>query len=700
MPGFDGYVTAVQWAGLVTAVLIAISSVDDLFVDAVYWLRRAYRRVAVTPRHERLPLQALYDRAEQPIAIMIPAWREEDVIASMVENAVSTLDYRTYVIFIGTYPNDPDTIAEVERLRRRYRRIIRVDVGHAGPTCKADCLNAVVRAIFDHEKSVGFKFQGIVLHDSEDVLHPAELKFFNYLLPRKDLIQLPVVSLERRYRDLIAGTYMDEFAEWHAKDLLVREVLAKAVPSAGVGTCFSRRAMKTLIADNANEPFNTQSLTEDYDIGARLSAHGLSSIIAHYPVEFKARRRTWFGLGQEKIVDIEMPLCVREYFPNTFRTSYRQKARWALGISLQGWAQLGWTRSLRTNYFLARDRKSIFTPTLTILAYVIVLNFLVVSAVRHYLNLPPVALLPESGWISLLLLFNLFALSARVLQRLYFVGRLYGWEHGLVSLPRMVVGSAVNFAATVRATGIYVKSLVTGGTIAWDKTTHEFPSAAWLAQERRQLGEILTSWEAITPDGLGRALAEQAVTGQALGRILLAQGGIDDDILAEAIAVQNDLSRTAITIDALRMHSARLPVALSVKFRALAVGVSPDEHLILAVARPLSSRELEDVTAHCRAPVVQRIAPESDIIAGLRLLAGSDLSFEMPNTVPLLGDILIQRNLIRKEALEAVLVEYDPARDGRIGELLVRRGVVVQAALDDAIAAQADLLKGQMHHAA
>ena len=127
MPGFDGYVTAVQWAGLVTAVLIAISSVDDLFVDAVYWLRRAYRRVAVTPRHERLPLQALYDRAEQPIAIMIPAWREEDVIASMVENAVSTLDYRTYVIFIGTYPNDPDTIAEVERLRRRYRRIIRVD---------------------------------------------------------------------------------------------------------------------------------------------------------------------------------------------------------------------------------------------------------------------------------------------------------------------------------------------------------------------------------------------------------------------------------------------------------------------------------------------------------------------------------------------------------------------------------------------
>ncbi|WP_163364477.1 glycosyltransferase family 2 protein, partial [Escherichia coli] len=89
--------------------------------------------------------------------------------------------------------------------------------------------------------------------------------FLNYLLPRKDLIQLPVVSLERGYGELIAGTYMDEFAEWHAKDLVVREALAKAVPSAGVGTCFSRRAMQALKAHNHDEPFNTASLTEDYD---------------------------------------------------------------------------------------------------------------------------------------------------------------------------------------------------------------------------------------------------------------------------------------------------------------------------------------------------------------------------------------------------------------------------------------------------
>ena len=43
---------------------------------------------------------------------------------------------------------------------------------------------------------------------------------------------------------------MDEFAEWHAKDLVVRESVSGSVPSAGVGTCFSRRALLALVGDD------------------------------------------------------------------------------------------------------------------------------------------------------------------------------------------------------------------------------------------------------------------------------------------------------------------------------------------------------------------------------------------------------------------------------------------------------------------
>ena len=139
-----------------------------------------------------------------------------------------------------------------------------------------------------------------MLHDSEDVLHPLELKFFNYLLPRKDLIQIPVLSLPRDWNEWVACTYMDEFAEWHGKDLVVRESMANFVPSAGVGTCFSVHALQLLAADTDNQPFNTESLTEDYDIGERLARRGLKSVFCRFPVEYTVRQTILLGYAGER----------------------------------------------------------------------------------------------------------------------------------------------------------------------------------------------------------------------------------------------------------------------------------------------------------------------------------------------------------------------------------------------------------------
>ncbi|TCT36329.1 glycosyltransferase [Martelella mediterranea] len=274
------YYRFLEYGTVVVAVIILVSCIDDLFIDAVFYLRAIKRYFTVRRRYQPLTTQQLYNRPEQHIAIMVPAWLEYDVIAAMIEGMVKTLDYRNYTVFVGTYQNDAATIAEVERMRRRYRQLVRVEVPHDGPTCKADCLNWVIQAIFAHEKSHGISFAGTILHDSEDVLHPLELRFFNYLLPRIDLIQIPVNSLERNWYDLVAGVYMDEFAEWHGKDIVVREALSGVVPSAGVGTCFSRKALLTLSEESDNQPFNTQTLTEDYDIGVRLAEHGMRSIMA------------------------------------------------------------------------------------------------------------------------------------------------------------------------------------------------------------------------------------------------------------------------------------------------------------------------------------------------------------------------------------------------------------------------------------
>ncbi|SMG00836.1 glycosyl transferase family protein [Burkholderia singularis] len=628
----DRYYSGLEALAVFVAIVIFVSSLDDLFIDAWFWARTLYRRFTIERRHRPLTAAQLHARAEQPIAIMVPAWLEYDVIAAMLEDMIRVLDYRRYVVFVGTYRNDARTIAEVERMRRRYRQLRRVEVPHDGPTCKADCLNWVIQAIFKHERDAGIEFAGVVLHDSEDVLHPLELKFFNYLLPRKDMIQLPVTSLERHWFELVAGTYMDEFAEWHAKDLVVRESLAGVVPSAGVGTCFSRRALLALIDESHNQPFNTDSLTEDYDVGARLGKLGMQSIFARFPVTFATRRKSWFGLGPEREFTLTMPLCVREFFPDTFRTAYRQRARWTLGIGLQGWRQTGFSGSLANRYLLLRDRKGIVTAFVGILGYVLVAQFLLFALADALGVAPPFTVSPlsDSRWFSTLLWLNACALTLRAVQRAYFVTRLYGWEHGLLSVPRMVIGNFVNFMAVSRAWRLFVSHLVTGKRLAWDKTMHDFPSADGLTERRQRLGELLVSWQAIDAAQLESALHDDHAREAPLGRVLMAKGWLDDETLAEAIAFQADLERGRLDVRALARHDAALPLETIVRHRVLPQGGDDAGNAIVLSANPLDAATLAELARGLGTSVVQRIVREGEIADGLRLLCGRSAASAVP----------------------------------------------------------------------
>ncbi|MEO5607093.1 MAG: glycosyltransferase, partial [Polaromonas sp.] len=329
---FSVYLYGLKYVALVLAIVILVSGVDDLFIDVVYWMRRMWRAARVYSRHSRFEAQALHQIDEKPLAIMVPAWQEHGVIGKMAELAATTLDYENYHIFVGTYPNDPLTQSEVDEVQARFPNVHKVVCARPGPTSKADCLNNVLNAITQFEKRAGLTFDGFILHDSEDVISRSELRVFNYLVGRKDLIQLPVYPLPRKWYELTGGHYLDEFAEMHGKDVVVREALAGQVPSAGVGTCFSRRAIDVLVKEGNGIAFDVQSLTEDYDIGFRLKAHGLSEIFARVSVDapddtgVPAYRRFGRSLREASTVS------VREYFPGTFSTAVRQKSRWIIGI--------------------------------------------------------------------------------------------------------------------------------------------------------------------------------------------------------------------------------------------------------------------------------------------------------------------------------------------------------------------------------
>ncbi|VVO31043.1 hypothetical protein PS723_04994 [Pseudomonas fluorescens] len=681
------YYSYLETATFVIAVLILISSLDDFFIDIWYWSRRLYRKFTVDRKYHPLTQEQLLARDEQPLAIMVPAWLEYDVIAPMIENMVSTLDYQNYVVFVGTYINDQRTIDEVERMRRRYKQLHRVEVPHAGPTCKADCLNWVIQAIFLYEQTFSMNFAGVILHDSEDVLHPLELRLFNYLLPRKDMIQLPVVSLERNWYEWVAGTYMDEFAEWHGKDLVVRESMTDTVPSAGVGTCFSRKALQVLTGQTNNQPFNTDSLTEDYDVSARLAAVGMNAIFVRFPVQFRVLRKSWFSKPYEST--LEMPLCVREFFPDTFRTAFRQKARWTLGIGLQGWEQVGWTGSLANRYLLFRDRKGIVTAFISIIAYIVVAQLLAFFVLRKSglwdVSFPKP--LGDNALIEYLFVANGVALVWRILHRCYFTTVLYGWQHGLLSIPRMVVGIFINFMAAARAWRMFLVGKMLNRKLVWDKTMHDFPSTDLVAQAPRRLGSVLLSWQAIDDHHLKSALAEQQTRQLPLGRILLSHGWLDDETLAEAIAFQNDLPRV---FDLSEKHLAASPLTaeLCLRWRVVPLPVNADGRPQVAVASPLPAEGMQQISAELGAEPLQLVARESQIIAQLRRLNLREGHPAPDSKAPLLGDLLIEMGLLDRDVFNHAMLNYRPQHHGRIGDYLVDTGVLSRTTIEQAVARQ------------
>lgn len=672
------------WIAAGVNVVIFISCVDDAFIDAYYWIRELYRALTVRRKYPPLRTAALKEKPEQPLAIMIPAWREFSVISDMVEAAISALDYECYDIFIGTYSNDPETCGQVERLARRFNRVHRVQVPHAGPTSKADCLNWIIQAILQLEKSRGERFGGIVLHDSEDVIHPLELKLFNFLVTRKDLIQLPVLSLECGWFDWVAGTYQDDFAEWHGKDLVVRESLTGLVPCAGVGACYSRRAIEALCEDTDNHPFNTETLTEDYDFSFRLKKLGMTQIFVKVPVVYPTTVRRF--LGGTKVVHRKILVGVREYFPNEFRASYRQRARWILGIGLQGWQILGWPKGLSTKYLLFRDRKGLLTSLVTVLGYALFLGLgaiYIASLLGAPVRIPDV--LHPGTWVATLMYINACFMVNRVLQRFIFVTRLFGPIQGLLAIPRILVGNVLNFVSAVRAWRLFIGHLMTGKKLAWDKTVHSFPTQVELLPYRRKLGEILLAWEHLSPAHLDEALADAARRKRPLGEVLVDRQWIDEALLADALAEQHHLPRSLVTEPGLAEHSRRLPIQLCLRYGLVPLGPGESDEELIGVASPPPPEAVRALSAVLAAPPKFFIITESELASSLHFLTTGGFPAGGGQGHRLMGAFLVREGLLSQGDLDAALLDYHSGVDGRLGDFLVSRGLISRDRLESAL---------------
>ncbi|MES3047036.1 MULTISPECIES: glycosyl transferase family protein [Sphingomonas] len=444
---------------LFAGVGLLLGGIDDLLVDLVYIGHRIRHGGRARLTLATLPLPRNAGR----IAVFVAAWDEVAVIGGMLTTALDRYDHDNYRIYVGAYPNDRGTIDAVAAVAERDPRIRLVIGPRDGPTTKADCLNTLWHALCRDDLRDGagtnLPTKAIVLHDAEDVVHAQELRVFDSLIEQYDVIQLPVLPLVHCGARLVSGHYADEFAESHAKQIVVRTALGAAMPLAGTGCAIAPAVLAMIAQARGGDPFDATSLTEDYELGLRLAELGARGIFARVATD-----------------DAGTVVAVRAYFPCTLGGSVRQKTRWMMGIALAGWDRTGWgrPRAVADHWMRMRDRRAPLAVVILAVGYLAVPIWLL-SLLMHgqadgaspYAN----GAYPIAFW---LLVANGALLAWRLIVRMIFTGRSYGMREAIWALPRFLVGNLVSLIAAPRAVIVYI-GMLRGAAPVWDKTRHEFP---------------------------------------------------------------------------------------------------------------------------------------------------------------------------------------------------------------------------------
>ena len=525
------------------AIWILLSGMDDLFISLVLLCMRKKRF--------QWPREADLDRTpERRIAILVPLWKEHGVIGEMLERNLSVIRYRNYDVFVGVYPNDELTIRAAAAPAKHHSNVHLAMGPHNGPTSKGDCLNWVYRWMKTYETRQGVRFEIVITHDAEDLIHPDSLRLINWFSGAYEMVQVPVLPLPTPFREFTHGLYCDEFAEYQTKDIPVRQHLRGFIPSNGVGTGFSREALELLAATRHGKVFDPECLTEDYENGLRLHQLGCPQIFV--PLRFQSAG----------------PMATREYFPRKARAAVRQRSRWVAGITLQGWQRHGWCGPWRLIYWFWRDRKGLVGNLLAPAANA---SFLLALAsrlplVRDHVVWRPNLMPAWAAWCCLT------ALAISVVQaavRTWCAASIYGWCFAAGVPLRMLWGNVVNCLATIAALRQFILARLRHRTLAWRKTEHDYPQPVSAERGRPRLGEVLVRMRCVSMDDLEEMLLT-CPPGMRLGEYMVRGRKLSEQRLYEALSSQSGIPLgmpDAGEVD--RLTTRVLPAATARRWRVL-----------------------------------------------------------------------------------------------------------------------------------
>ncbi|RPF71977.1 glycosyl transferase family protein [Aurantiacibacter spongiae] len=461
--------TALQWLALVenemllfAGAFFLLGALDEFAVDLCWaWLRITGK--ASTPRVDRNRLASC--RLSGAAAVFIPAWQEASVIGQTVSHALRAWPQPDLRIYVGCYANDANTCeaARAGACGDDRLRIVRLDV--PGPTTKADCLNHLYRQMKADETSEGKRFRLVLLHDAEDMVDAAALALIDGAMDGADFVQIPVLPMPQARSKWVGSHYLDEFCDAHGRTMVVRAALGAALPAAGVGCAFSRGMLARFErhADGGG-PFSTDTLTEDYELGLRVSAEG-------------GRSRFLRVRGNDGRL-----VATRAYFPETLAGAVRQKSRWIHGIAFQGWNRMGWTAGPAEWWMRLRDRRGPLAAVVLATGYSLLALSTALFAWQIFGHEPALRLSPL---VRAMIVITLISFAWRSFVRFAFAAREFGWREGVRAILRIPVTNVISIMAGRRALSSYVRSL-RGEIPPWEKTAHDLhPADAGLCAPAR-----------------------------------------------------------------------------------------------------------------------------------------------------------------------------------------------------------------------
>ena len=566
------------------ALFILFNGLDDLVIDAAivwaWWQRRGEtpEALACTPAPEKR------------IAIFIPLWKESGVVGGMVRHNIAAIRHGNYDFFIGAYPNDDPTLEAIRGLEERFGNVHLAVCPHDGPTSKADCLNWIFQSMLLFEEHHELRFEIVMTHDAEDLIHPDALSGINRYCGEFGMVQAPVLPLPTPPSEIVHGIYCDEFAEYQTRDIPARQILGSFLPSNGVGTGFSRDALERLAETGDNRIFEPECLTEDYENGLRLHRLGFRQ-------KFLPLR-----VGRE-------PMATREYFPRKLRGAIRQRTRWITGICLQSQERNGWRAPARDLYWFWRDRKGLIANPVSIAA-----NASFAWGILRWVE----ARLTGGVWwlgsraVNRPLIFAMLLLPMfRIGVRMWCVSRYYGWPFAALAPVRTICANYINAAATFSALWRYGRARLRGEPLVWLKTEHAYPSRLALLSHKRPLAEILAGSGYVTGEDVAAALTACA-SEEDLGEFLIRAGRLSEDEYCEALSLQQGLPEIRIAPREVEKRAIRtLPRTVVSELQVLPFRVQ-EGALLVATARAPGQTVIAALNGYTRLRVVFHLTTTSN----------------------------------------------------------------------------------------